>query len=355
MYKPSKAKKSRKTGLAPGTPVFIGEVKVEEVSLSLINYNQEDVSLKKIEEDLLDEKIVPSKNTNWLNINGLHKLETIRKVCERWNIHGLVTEDIVNTMHRPKIEFFDNYIFVIAKMHTYNKDNNSLESEQVSFILVDNTVITFQERPGDVFGELRKRIKDGKGRIRKLKADYLLYCLLDSLVDSYYNLLEEIDNELDTFEQNVISNPNPDALQGFFSLKRSLLYLRKSVWPLREITSQLAKGDNELINTKTLPYLRDLYDHVIQVVDTVETFRDLANGLTEMYLSIVNNKMNEVMKVLTVCASIFIPLTFIVGVYGMNFEYIPELKWRSSYFVLWGIMISLTIGLIVFFKKKKWL
>jgi len=239
-------------------------------------------------------------------------------------------------------------------MYFYQPQSKSILSEQVSFVLKGNIVLSFQEKPGDVFGPVRARIKNN-GRLRKLGSDYLFYSLLDCLVDSHFSLLENIDEDLEYSEELILHNPNTATLSSFFALKRSLLLLRKSIWPLREVASQLTKGDSELIQESTEPYLRDLYEHVIQVIESVETFRDLASGLTDMYISMVSNKMNEVMKVLTVCASIFIPLTFIAGIYGMNFDYMPELKWKYSYFVLLGIMAFTIVAMLTFFKRKKWL
>lgn len=351
----SSLKTSRKTGLPPGTPFFVGDVKVEETTLSLISFNKSGSKVQKFEDFDISKVETTEGETHWLNTNGLHETKTIQGICKKWNIHELIIEDIVNTNHRPKVEIYDDYVFLVAKMYSYDSASKSVITEQVSFILIDNTVLSFQERPGDVFGPLRERIKNNKGRVRKLGADYLFYSLLDCLVDSYFGLLEEIDNDLEAFEEGLLTNTSTATLSSFFSLKRSLLLLKKSVWPLREITTQLARGESELIKESTEPYLRDLYEHVIQVIDTVETFRDLASGVTDMYLSIVNNKMNEVMKVLTVCASIFIPLTFIAGIYGMNFEYMPELKWQYSYFVLLGVMGFIVIVMLMFFKKKKWI
>lgn len=351
----NRTKISQKSGLPPGTLMFVGEVKVEETTLSVISFNQNDSQVQNLENIDISSLKMAQNDIHWLNINGLHEIDSIQKICKKWKIHELIIEDILNTNHRSKVEIYDEYIFLVAKMYSYESDSQSISMEQVSFILKDNTVLTFQEKPGDVFGPLRERIKHNKGRIRKSGSDYLLYSLLDCLVDSYFNVLENIDDDLETFEENIISNSTPATLSSFFTLKRSLLLLKKSIWPLREITAQLFRGESSLIKESTEPYLRDLYEHIVQVIDTVETFRDLAGGVADMYLSIVNNKMNEVMKILTVCASTFIPLTFIVGIYGMNFEYIPELKWKYSYFVLLGIMGFTFISMLLFFRKKKWI
>ena len=355
MEKTDRVKLSRKSGMSPGTLMFVGEMKVEEITASLITYNQNETQSQSLEKQDIDKIKSSESDVLWININGLHEIELVQKICQKWSIHQLVIEDIVNTNHRPKIEIYNDYIFLVTKMYSYQPESKSISFEQFSFILTNNTVLSFQERPGNVFEPIRDRIKNNKGRIRKSGVDYLLYALLDCLVDSYFDLLEKIDEDLVSSEEVILSEPSSDTLSGFFALKRSLLLLKKSVWPLREIISQLSKGESEFIKEPTEPYLRDLYDHVVHIIDSIETFRDLASGLTDMYLSMTSNKMNEVMKVLTVCASIFIPLTFIAGIYGMNFEYIPELRWKYSYFVVIGIMVLMIITMIVFFIRKKWL
>ena len=354
MAKKDRVKISHKTGLTPGTLMFVGEVKVEEMTASLIRYNQNETQTHNLEEKNISKIESSTSDVLWININGLHEIESIQEICQKWSVHQLIIEDIVNTNHRPKIEIYDDHIFVVTKMYFYQSVSKSISFEQVSFILTDNTVLSFQERPGDVFEPVRDRLKNNKGRIRKSGADYLLYSLLDCMVDSYFNLLEKIDEDLERSEKAMLSEPSSDALSNFFALKRSLLLLKKSAWPLREITSQLLKGKSELIKDSTEPYLRDLNEHTIHVIDSIETFRELASGLTDMYLSMTSNKMNEIMKVLTICASMFIPLTFIAGIYGMNFEYMPELQWKYSYFIIIGAMVAIIITMVVFFMKKKW-
>ena len=355
MAKKDRVKISHKSGLSPGTLMFVGEVKVEEMTASLIRYNQNDIKTHNLKEQNINTITSLTNDVLWININGLHEIESIQEICQKWSVHPLIIEDIVNTNHRPKIEIYDDHIFVITKMYSYQSVSKSISFEQVSFILTNNTVLSFQERPGDVFKPIRDRLKHNKGRIRNSGADYLLYSLLDCLVDSYFDLLEKIDEDLERSEQAVINEPSSDTLSNFFALKRTLLLLKKSAWPLREITSQLLKGKSELIKKSTEPYLRDLNEHTIHIIDSIETFRDLASGLTDMYLSITSNKMNEIMKVLTICASVFIPLTFIAGIYGMNFEYMPELQWKYSYFVIIGAMVIIIVTMLVFFMRKKWL
>jgi magnesium transporter len=346
---------SKKIGLSPGTIAFIGKKKVEKTRISIIDYDSNSVSEKKANRI---EECFPFKDTpsiTWLNIDGLYETELIDKIGKYYDIHPLVLEDIANTGQRPKIEIFDNYIFIVIKMLTFDERKFKITSEQVSLILGKNFVISFQEKPGDIFDPLRERIKKSKGRIRKMNSDYLTYTVLDIIIDYYFNILEYIGEKIEVFEEELMIEPKPENLNEIYKLKREVLFLRKSIWPLRELVNKLEKSESLLIHKKTAPYLRDLYDHTIQVIDTVETSRDLLSGMLDLYLSSVSNKMNEVMKVLTIFAAVFIPLTFLAGIYGMNFEFMPELGWRYSYFVILGVMVLIAIGLLSYFKKKRWM
>jgi magnesium transporter len=348
-------KRSKKIGLPPGSMVHVGEKKVEEVKLAVIDYDQDKIEkrdLKTVEEAF------PFKDTptvTWLNVTGLHNVEVLEKIGTRYNIHPLILEDILNTDQRPKVEIADDYIFIVMKMLSYDSEKHEINAEQISLILGENYVITFQEREGDVFNPVRERIENGKGRIRKVGPDYLTYALIDILIDNYFLVLELIGEQIEYLEGNVLENPDHTLVQKIQSMKRELIFLRKSTWPLREVISGLARDETNLIKEATSPYLRDLHDHTIQVIDTVETFRDMVSGILDIYLSSVSNRMNEVMKVLTIIATIFIPLTFLAGIYGMNFEFMPELKWHWSYPVLWLVMVSVFIGMIFYFRKKKWI
>ena len=230
-----------------------------------------------------------------------------------------------------------------------------IKAEQVSVILGSNFVISFQEIPGDVFDPIRDRIRNAKGRIRKMGADYLAYALLDAIVDNYFIILEKLGEKIEDMEEALVQNPTPETLQTIHHLKRETIFLRKSVWPLREVINSLERKESALIQEKTLIYIRDVYDHTIQVIDSVETFRDLVSGMLDIYLSSISNKMNNVMRVLTIIATIFIPLTFVAGIYGMNFKFMPELEWPMSYPLVWIIMIGITLSMIVYFRKKEWL
>ena len=348
-------KRSKKIGLPPGTLIHIGDKKVENVEITLINYDKaqyQEREIKKIEE------CFPFKDKSavtWININGIHDVEIMGKIGEYVGLHPLLLEDIMNTDQRPKIEDFGDYIFIILKMIYYNEKKHEIEIEQVSLILGLNFVISFQEREGDVFNSIRERIRRGKGKMRKSGADYLAYTLIDAIVDNYFVILEGTGEKIEEMEEKLVANPTPNTLQGIHNLKRDMIFLRKSVWPLREVISGLKRTESSLIEESTDIYLRDVYDHSIQVIDTIETFRDMISGMLDIYLSSISNKMNEVMKVLTIIATIFIPLTFIAGIYGMNFVYIPELQLRWGYFAALFIMAVVSIIMLIYFRKKKWL
>jgi magnesium transporter len=348
-------KRSEKSGLSPGSIVHIGEQKVDRVKISLIDYDPKKLDVKTID---LPEETYPLRETDtvsWINVIGLHDAEILNNIGSNFGIHALTLEDIVNTETRPKVEFFDDYIFIVLKMIFFSQEQQTIEIEQVSIILGKNYVITFQEREGDIFNPIRNRIQVVKGRLRQRGADYLTYTLIDVVVDNYYIILENISETLELLEEEVSENPDKTIPLKIQSLKKDTLLLRKTLWPLREAINHLNKQETGLFADSTSPYLQDLYDHAIQVVDTLETFREAATGLLELYQSTVSNKMNEVMKVLTIVASIFIPLTFIAGIYGMNFENMPELKWSFGYFMAWTLMVLIGLTLVIYFKKRKWL
>ena len=347
-------KTSKKVGLPPGALVHVGEKKVEEVKITVIDYDEmhfQEREAKTIAECL---PLKDRPTVMWINIDGLHQVEILEQLGECFGLHPLVLEDILNTGQRPKIEDFGDYIFVVLKM-LYDDKSEGIAAEQISLILGPDFVVAFQEMAGDVFDPIRERIKRGRGRIRKMGADYLAYALLDSVVDNYFIVLEKLGEQIEFLEEELVTNPTTVTLQIIHDLKREMIFLRKSVWPLREIISGLERGESALIQESTGIYLRDVYDHTIQVVDTVETFRDMVSGMLEIYLSSVSNRMNEVMKVLTIIATIFIPLTLIVGIYGMNFQYMPELAWRWGYPVVWLIMLAIGGLMLVYFRRKRWL
>lgn len=350
-----KKKISKRAGLPPGTLIHVGEQKLENVRLSLIDYNEEKIEEREL--NSIDECLPYMTNSRltWVNVDGLHDIDIINRIGEYFNLHSLVLEDILNTEQRPKLDDMDEYLFVVAKMIYYNPDDDEIKFEQISLVLLENFVLSFQENIGDVFEPVRDRLRKGKGRIRKMGADYLMYTLLDALVDSYYDVLEKIGDKVENLEDDLVESPEPDTLHLIHTLKRELVFLRRSVWPIREIISGLERGESKLISENSVIFYRDVYDHAIQVIDTIETCRDIVAGMMDLFLSSVSNRMNEVMKMLTVIATVFIPLTFIVGVYGMNFEYIPELKWHWGYPAVWVVMIVVGILMLFWFKRKKFL
>ncbi len=346
-------KSAKKAGLPPGSVIYVGEKKVQEIKITILDYDKDTVQEKQVQHI---EDCFPFKDTasvTWINVDGLHNVQTIEKIGERFDIHPLIQEDIVHLGQRPKLEDFDSYIFLVVRMLYLNEKN--IIDEQLSVVFGSNYVITFQEHPGDVFDLLKERIRNGKYRIRKSKTDYLAYSIMDTVVDNYFILLEKFGEKIEDIEEELLVNPSQETLQKLHLLKREILSLRRSVWPLREIVNALERTESNLIQKSTKAYLRDIYDHTIQVIDTIESYRDIASGMMDTYLSSVSNRMNEVMKVLTMIATVFIPLTFIAGIYGMNFEYIPELKWHWSYPVLWLVMIVIAVAMTIFFRKKKWL
>ncbi len=348
-------KRSKKAGLPPGTLVHIGERKTEKIKITIMDYDETQFQVRETE---TLEECYPFKDRPtiiWINIDGIHEIETLEKLGDCFGLHPLTLEDILNTDQRPKIEDYGEYIFIVLKMLYPDDETGEILAEQVSLVLGKNFVISFQEREGDIFNSVRERIRSGKGRIRKMGADYLVYSLLDSIVDNYFIILEKLGERIELLEEKLIINPVPETINLIHKLKREMIFLRRSVWPLREVIGSIERGESSLIKGSTNIYLRDVYDHTIQVIDTIETFRDILSGMLDIYLSSVSNRLNAVMKVLTIIATIFMPLTFIAGIYGMNFKYMPELEWRLGYPVILLTMVSIGVLMLVSFRKKKWL
>ena len=348
-------KRSSKAGLPPGTLVHVGEKKVESVKITFIDYDEQSFQEKQVPsiEECLTLKDTPT--VSWINIDGLHDIDLLEKLGKGFELHPLILEDILSTGQRPKFEDYEKYIFIVLKMLSLSEENQSVEVEQVSLILGPNYVISFQERIGDVFENIRDRIRNAKGRVRKMGPDYLAYALIDAVVDNYFVILEKFGEKIEAMEEEVVVDPTEKTVQQIHSLKREMIALRKSIWPLRELIAGLQKSESSLIKETTDVYLRDVYDHTIQIIDTIESFRDMVSGLLDIYLSSLSNKMNAVMKVLTIIATLFIPLTFVAGIYGMNFEYMPELKLKWGYGAIWLVMITIAVIMLFYFRRKKWL
>jgi len=347
--------RAKRPGLPPGTLVYTGERKAEKVKISFIDYDETQFKEKEVK---TIEECFPFKDTptvTWINIDGVHEVDIIEKMGKHFDLHPLIMEDIVNTEQRPKMEDSGSYIYIVLRMLSYDEKDKEIKSEQVSLVLGSNFVISLQESEGDVFKPVRERIRKGKGRIRKMGSDYLAYALLDAIVDNYFVVLEKLGEVIEDIEDELVRKPTPETLQIIHNLKREAISLRKSVWPLREVVSSLERAETPLIHESTKIYLRDVYDHTIQVIDTIESLRDMVSGMLDIYLSSISNRMNEVMKVLTIFAAIFIPLTFIAGVYGMNFAFMPELAWRWGYPVVLTVMVLVAVVLLFYFRRKKWL
>ncbi|PYG87772.1 magnesium transporter [Ruminiclostridium sufflavum DSM 19573] len=348
--------RSKKRGLPPGSLVHIGEKKRETAIISLIEYSENSFEKRQLMPDELPGLNYNSETTKWLNVEGLNEIDVLAKIGEVLDIHPLVMEDILNTDQRPKIEVYDNYMYISAKMLSFDNEDedNEFIIEQVSFILGSNYIVSFSERDTEVFEPVMKRLEQGLSRARKLNTDYLVYCLLDIIVDDYFDILENLSETIETAEDEMVSHTTEKTLLTINKLKRQVLFLHKAVWPLRDVLSSLERGESSLIKESTDIYIRDLYDHVIQVMDTTETLRDILSGMMDVYLSSASNRMNEIMKVLTIISTVFIPLSFIVGVYGMNIQNMPELNWYWMYPVLWLVMILIALTMLLYFKKKKW-
>ncbi len=355
MAKRKKHHRSLKTGLPPGTLVYVGNREEEKPELSVIQFNGEDLHEFTITHwDDLPE-LDADKHILWINVNGLHDVEAIQKIGNHFGIHSLILEDIVNTEQRPKVEIYTDHIFLTLKMvMNFPENSSSLDVEQVSFLMGPSWLISFQEEPGDVFDQVRERLQRPISRIRQHKEDYLLYSLTDLVVDRYLQLLEDMGDDLEQIEDQILSGHEKVALHRLQMRKRQLHQLRRAVVPLREAIGELYREENALISPFTQRYLSDLHDHLIQVHDLMESLRELCVELRETHLSMLSNRANEVMKVLTIIATIFIPLTFIVGIYGMNFRFMPEIEWRYGYLMVWIIMLTSTYFMLRYFRKKKW-
>lgn len=346
--------RSRTIGMPPGTLVHIGEKKRETTLMTLIGYDEETFEQKKLGIKGLEALKIKETGITWLNVEGLSDINVLETVGTVFSLHPLVLEDILDTDQRPKIDVNEEYIYISAKMLFYDKELGELDIEQVSLILGEKYVITITEKDTDVFDPIIKRLQQGMSRFRKLGADYLAYSLLDVVVDNYFTVLEGFGEKVELVEDEMVVRNGKQTLRIIHELKRQLLLLHKAVWPLREVLSFLERGESLMVQETTDIYMRDLYDHVIQVMDTTETLRDILSSMLEVYISSSSNKMNEIMKVLTIISTVFMPLSFIVGVYGMNLRNMPELDWPLMYPVLWLVMICISISMLIYFKKKRW-
>jgi magnesium transporter len=347
-------KRSAKAGLPPGALVHIGEQHAEKAKITLCQYDGAQFQERELA-SLEGLKPPPDrKGVTWLHIDGLHDVHLLERMGAVFGLHPLTIEDILNTDQRPKLEDHGDYLYIVLK-HFHQGEEARLIPEQVSIILGHNYLISLQEKEGKLVNPIHERLHNERSRLRSLGADALAHALLDGIVDRYFAMLDHLGEEVEAIEETVMGSPSRETLRAIQTLKREMILLRKAVWPLREVVGNLSRSDSPLIAKLSVLYFRDIYDHTIQVIDTIETYRDMLSGMLDIYLSAVSNRMNEVMKVLTVIATIFMPLTFLAGVYGMNFKYMPELEWPWAYFALWGVMVSIAVVMMIFFKKKRWL
>ncbi|MGD8566642.1 MAG: magnesium/cobalt transporter CorA [Gammaproteobacteria bacterium] len=346
---------SAKAGFPPGSLVHVGEAGSAEARISVVDYTKKTVEEEVIQSIDQIAKYKGTESVTWVNVEGLKNIRIVEDVGLQFNIHPLVLEDILNTHQRPKVEEYDDFLYIVLKGLLVKGPEFLVIYEQISIILTDKFVLTFKEKQDDIFAPLKRRIYNNKGPIRNSGADYLAYAILDTIVDRYFTLQDSLDDMIDTVEDKLLADPDTPTLITIQRLKRELVYIRKSVSPVRELLSTIQRSDSPLIQERTQIYFRDVFDHVLRVSEAIESNREMLSGLLDIYISSVSNKMNEVMKVLTVFASIFIPLTFIAGIYGMNFEYMPELHWKWAYPILWVAFVGIAGGLLVYFRKKKWL
>ncbi|WP_226390228.1 magnesium/cobalt transporter CorA [Penaeicola halotolerans] len=355
MGKRRKHKSSIKKGLAPGTLVHVGEKNMEQIELDLYCYNADELSFHNLQSVEELDPFMTRKGVKWLNISGVHDVDIISAIGKKFNLHPLVMEDLVSTQQRPKLEIFDHYLFIVNRMLYTLNGHQEFVSEQVSFIVGDDYILSFQEKKDDVFDGVRKRLENAIGRMRKSGPDYMLYALMDSIVDHYFILLEHVSDSTEEIENDVFDDKSPrNVLSKIHAIKYELINMRKAVWPLREVLANIKRLESPLVQEETKIFINDVYDHTIQIIDGIETQRDITGSLVESHMTNLSNKQNDVMKTLTIISTIFIPLTFIAGVYGMNFEYIPELSWSYGYFGVWAVFLILATVLFIYFKVKKW-
>ena len=353
----SKLIKSRvkKVGLAPGELIPTNEKKPSKIALTLFDYDAN--KLVELQQASIQECLayMATPGVTWINICGIDDTQTIEMVGRYFGLHPLLLEDITSRGQRSKLDDYKDTIYIVVKMLTYNNEKQETEDEQVSLVLGKNFVISFLESQNNIFAPVYERLRPSNSRIRQRDADFLCYTLIDCLVDNYFLTLEKVDQKLENLEEEVVKSPSPKTLQKIQHTRRELTLLRKSVWPMREVISNFRRIETPLIQESTKLYIHDVYDHTIQAIDTIESFRDIASGMLDIYQSNMTQRMNEIMKVLTVVSTLFVPLTFIASIYGMNFDHMPELHWEYGYYEVLGLMAALTVFMLYFFKRKGWL
>jgi magnesium transporter len=353
--KSHRKKRSNKSGLPPGTPIHIGEHRSETVNIHSVTYNEAAVQEKDLTQEEEFSFLPPEHTRTWISINGVHDIAPLKQIAAGFHLHPLVLEDLMNTEQRPKVEDYEQYLFLVLKNISWHEKTRTIHTEQISLILGRNFVLSFQEGNHDVFHTIQTRLQNGKGPLKTQGSDYLFYALLDAVVDNYFFVLETLGEEIERVEEQVLKQTGQESLQALHELKREMILLRKSVWPLREVVGRLSRGESSLVRQTTQVYFRDVYDHTVQVIETIETYREMLTSILEIYLTSLSNKLNEIMKVMAMIATLFIPLTLIASIYGMNFKHMPELEWPWGYPLVLAIMGICASGMVLFFRKRKWL
>ncbi len=351
-----RSRSADKSGLPPGSLIHIGEKHAAECSISIVQYSTDRLIKHDIRTIGALRQLQNKALITWVNVDGLSDTSVIEEIGQELNIHPLVLEDILSTHQRPKLEEYEHYLYLVIKGISVDRQSHfHLRYEQISILLLANYVVTFKEKADDTFKPIYTHLQNGKGRLRQFGSDYLAYVILDTIVDEYFVVEDSLDEIIDTLEDNLLLNANTSILQDVQQLRRELITMKRSISPLRDLLAIIQRTDTALLQEKTLRYYGDVYDHVLRVTDSLDSYRERIAAMQDIYLSSMSNKMNETMKILTIFASIFIPLTFITGIYGMNFEYMPELKWHWGYPFLWVLFIFISVGLLIVFRRKKWL
>lgn len=346
---------SKKPGQAPGTLHFTGEKRLDQVIMNLYDYDEKQLSEHDISEIKDSKPYLESPSKTWINVCGLHDVDKLKHIWNYFELHPLIQEDIINTNQRSKIEEYPNHMFFVLRMMNFVEETGNLNVGQVSIVLTQNSVLSFQEDDYPIFEPVMHRLRNNAPRLRKEGPDYLAYALIDTIVDHYFKVMEKFGDEIEVLEDRILTHFDDSIPEQIHALRRKLIYFRKAIWPLRDSLNTLIREESHLVKEDNKIYFRDVHDHLVQIIDGIENYRDMVLGMLDIYMSQVSNKMNEVMKVLTIIATIFIPLTFIAGVYGMNFEYMPELGWDWGYFGVWGVMIAVTMFMVFYFRRKNWL
>lgn len=346
---------SQKAGLPPGSLVYVGEYNNEEVILSEFTLSGKSIKPNVLSNISESTYVDLQSDMTWINLEGIHDTKTVETIGEKFNLDSMILEDIVNTQHRPKEDELDDYLFLSLRLLDIDSKDQSIINEQISLVLGKNFLVSFQERKSEIFSGFRKRLEQGKSNIRLSKVDYIFYRIIDTVVDNYFFVTEHISDSIDELEGRILKSPEESSIEEIYALKKKLQLIKKAILPLREAISSIVRNDHEFIDDSTEKYFRDVSDHLSQIADTLSTQSETIISFVDLFMSGLSTKMNQVMQVLTMFATIFIPLTFIAGVYGMNFENMPELQWKYGYLVAWGLMISVGLGFIIYFKRKKWL